>query len=139
MIVGLKVEKQEYIVDWFNGVREKLKRYEGGGFLGKTYIAILEDEKNQIVVFRYDKPQHIIRPYWIGLLIGGFILLFGWDWWAWIVAGVFASFEFFLSRWLIYYSLALSLQKKTGIKKYSYVSAQDVADYLLRGFVDVTV
>lgn len=140
MIIGLetkadletKKEGKVSLLEWYAKINEKLKKYGGGGFMGNSHIHLYwKQDKKALIVVEYQSPKHIIRPYWITLIVCGMALLFGSPWWVYVIGIAFSAFEFFLSPLFVYYSLALSLQRKTGIKEYKRVSSHDIGHYLL--------
>lgn len=135
MIIGIACDKgqvdAEIIEKWYAQTKHKLAKYGGGGFLGKTNLYELYKPRENLFLFSYKPQAPIVRPVYVGLFICALAFLFSWHWSSYIIAGLFASMEFFLSKWLVYYIMAMSLTKKTGVKKYRVVHAEEILEGML--------
>lgn len=135
MIIGIACDRGQdelpKVTLWYLQTKQKLAKYGGGGFLGKTNLYEVYKPREHLFLFSYKPMAPIVRPVYVGLFICALAFLFSWHWSSYIIAGLFASMEFFLSKWLVYYVMAMSLTKKTGVKKYRVVHAEEVLEDML--------
>ncbi len=135
MIIGIACDRGHdelpKVTLWYLQTKQKLAKYGGGGFLGKTNLYEVYKPREHLFLFSYKPMAPLVRPVYVGLFICALAFLFSWHWSSYIVAGLFASMEFFLSKWLVYYVMAMSLTKKTGVKKYRVIHAEEVLEDML--------
>ena len=140
MIIGIVLNKSDglktEVTDWYMKTSEKLKKYGGGGFLGKCRLYPRIRDKDHVFMFRYANQKPMIRPSYIALMFIGLALLFSWHWSIYLIAVLFGSMEFFLSKWLVYYVMALSLKKKAGVTDVRPIQAEELLEDMLGDMYD---
>jgi hypothetical protein len=140
LIIGIVLNKSDgmkiKVTDWYFKTSEKLEKYGGGGFLGKSKLYDLPRTKDHVFMFRYANQKPMIRPSYIALMFIGLALLFSWHWSIYAIALLFGSMEFFLSKWLVYYVMALSLKKKTGVTDVRPIQAEELLEDMLGEMYD---